>query len=133
MNTAAFIATAKTYEGTPFLHQGRLPGVGLDCGGVVVCALRAVGYRVIDVVGYGRLPGKGMLEKIVEENCDKIEPGDLQDGDILIFRFAREPQHVAIHAGGQLIHAWQDIGRVVVHDFDAVWRRRLTGCYRVRG
>lgn len=132
MNVQEFVAVARSYEGTPFLHQGRLPQVGLDCGGVVVCALKAIGHPVIDAIGYGRLPAKGMLEKVVEENCDKVAISEVQDGDILVFKFIREPQHVAIYFDGKLIHGWQEVGKVVVHDFNGVWRRRLTGCYRVR-
>ena len=133
MNTAALIAAAKSYAGTPFIHQGRLPGVGLDCGGVVVCALRAAGADVADPQGYGRTPAQGMLEKVIAAQCDRVGPADLQDGDICLFRFHREPQHVGLYAAGRLIHAWQDIGRVVCHDFDAVWRRRLVAVYRFRG
>ena len=133
MNIPAFIAAAESYAGTPFLHQGRLPGVGLDCAGVVVCALQQVGHPVTDAPpGYGRLPNQGMLERTVAETCDKVAASALQDGDVLMFRFTKEPQHLAVYAAGRLIHAWQDIGRVVVHDFDKVWRRRMVAAYRVR-
>lgn len=135
MDTAAFVAAAEAMIGTPFKHQGRLPGVGLDCAGLVVCALRAVGYPVIDAPpGYGRLPSHGMLERVVESNCDRIALADLADGDLCTFRFRNEPQHLAIHVGGgQLIHCWQDAGRVLCHDFDALWRDRLVACYRLKG
>lgn len=133
MNTAAFLAAAESYVGTPFHHQGRLPGVGLDCAGLVVCALRAAGVEVQDVAGYGRIPRQGLFLRMVEAHCDRIVFDELQDGDLCMFRFRSEPQHLAIYRGGQLIHALSDAGRVTVHDLDGTWRARLTGCWRVRG
>ena len=34
------VRVARTYIDTPFQHMGRLPGVGLDCAGVLVCVAR---------------------------------------------------------------------------------------------
>ncbi len=44
MKREDFVRVARSYIGTPFHHQGRLPGVGLDCAGVIVCALAECGY-----------------------------------------------------------------------------------------
>lgn len=128
---AAFLASAESMIGTPFLHQGRLPGVGLDCAGLVVCALRQAGIDVEDVAGYGRLPRHGLFQRMVEAQAARVPVTDLQDADLLMFRWRTEPQHLAIHVGGQIIHGWQDAGRVVRHDLDATWRARLVGAYRV--
>ena len=38
------IAAARACLGTPFHHQGRMPGVGLDCIGLVIVALARCGY-----------------------------------------------------------------------------------------
>ena len=35
MNANGIIASARACLGTPFLHQGRIPGVALDCAGLV--------------------------------------------------------------------------------------------------
>ena len=128
-----FVRAAKGYVGTPFHHQGRLPGVGLDCAGVIVCATKACGYDVMDVLGYGRIPSQGMLEQAVLDHCDKITLPEVQTGDILLFRFLREPQHLAMFDDGMLIHAYSTVGRVVENCFDDYWRSRLVGCYRLRG
>ena len=39
------IEVARGYVGTPFHHAGRLPGVGLDCIGVPVCAATRMWLR----------------------------------------------------------------------------------------
>ena len=55
------IATARACAGTPFHDQGRAPGVGLDCIGLIVIAMRAAGFAVHDRTDYGRRPdGKSL-------------------------------------------------------------------------
>jgi len=133
MTRIDFVSAARSYIGTPFHHQGRLPGVGLDCAGVVVCAAVACGVEVQDVLGYGRIPSQGLLEASVLAHCEKIEFGAVRSGDIMLFKFLREPQHLAVFDNGMLIHAYQDVGRVVESGLDATWRSRLVGCYMLKG
>jgi cell wall-associated NlpC family hydrolase len=127
-----FVAAAKSYIGTPFHHQGRLPGVGLDCAGVVVCAAAACGMDIRDVRGYGRVPAGGMLEQAVLDHCDLVPLNEIRSGDIMLFCFLREPQHLAVFDNGMLIHAYSSVGKVVENSFDDVWRSRLRGCYRLK-
>lgn len=133
MNGDDFVAAARSYIGTPFHHQGRLPQVGLDCAGVVVCAAKACGYVVGDVAGYGRIPSNGLLEQAVLGHCDRVDLSQARSGDVFLFRFRQEPQHLAVFADGMLIHAYSAVGKVVENSFDATWRARLVGCYRLRG
>jgi cell wall-associated NlpC family hydrolase len=136
MNRTEFIATARSYLGTPFHHQGRLPNVGLDCAGVVVCALQANNYTVEDKRGYGRIPSQGIFSIAVESQCDLIAQEEVQVGDLMMFAFRDEPQHIAIVSGlnpTMLIHGYQTVNRVVENDLDATWVERLRGCYRLRG
>jgi len=129
----AFVAAARAMLGTPFKHQGRLPGVGLDCAGLVVCALREAGIEVRDVKGYARIPSKGLFVAMVREHCDEIAFSDLAAGDLCLFRFRSEPQHLAIYDAGRILHSHSAVGRAVEHDLDVTWRGRLTGCYRLKG
>lgn len=130
------MTTARTFLGTPFRHQGRLPGAGLDCVGVVVCALKQLGYHVEDQSGYGRIPLRGRLIAAIENHCDAISQEDIQPGDLMMFAFRSEPQHIAIVSAINpimLIHAYQDVHRVVENGLDVTWQSRLRGCYRLRG
>lgn len=129
------VEIARGYLGTPFHHQGRLPGVGLDCAGVVVCAARELGINVHDVKGYGRIPTNGMFPAAVEGHCYRIAQADVQPGDLMMFAFRTEPQHIAIVSRGEptmLIHASSDVGKVVENRLDDTWQKRLRGCYRLR-
>lgn len=132
MTDTRFIDAVRSYIGTPFHHQGRAPHVGLDCAGVVVCAARECGMAVSDAHGYARTPANGMLEQAVIAHCDRIPVEAVTSGDIMLFRFLREPQHLAVYDDGMLIHAYSAVGKVVRNSFDATWRERLVACYRLR-
>jgi hypothetical protein len=127
------VEAVRKYIDTPFRHQGRLPGVALDCAGVVVCGLRECGCDVSDVKGYGRIPSNGLFIKVIEEQCDPIPFKDIVVGDFLVFSFISDPQHIAIVSSLDpllIIHAYSDVKKVVENSVDDFWRARLKGCYR---
>lgn len=131
-----FVAAALAMLDTPFHHQGRAPGVGLDCAGVVICALKQCGIAAIDAAGYGRIPAPALFAETIAAQFDPIDQADLQPGDLMTFAFRRAPQHIAVVsavAPVMLVHAIQAAGRVVANSLDATWQQRLRGCYRVRG
>lgn len=131
-----FIEVALSMDGTPFKHQGRVPGVGVDCAGLVVCAAKAVGIPVDDVKGYSRIPSSGMFLAAIRRHCDRIDINDAVPGDIAVFAFRAEPQHVAIITAKnplEILHAYMEVGRVVRHRVDDTWMSRLHGVYRIKG
>lgn len=127
---------ARTYVGTPFHHQGRLPGVGLDCAGTIVCALTACGIEIQDVKGYSRVPSGTLLTEAVEQHCDKVALHEMLPGDVLLFRIRTDPQHLALVsaiAPVTIIHGYSEAGFVVETGLDNFWLPRLEACYRIRG
>jgi cell wall-associated NlpC family hydrolase len=48
------VLAARECLGTPFQHQGRVPGVGLDCVGVAIYAAREVGLNPCRCAGLWR-------------------------------------------------------------------------------
>ena len=59
--------------------------------------------------------------------------GEAQPGDVLLMRFKKEPTHLGIHAGDNLIHCWQPVGMVCEHLLDGAWQRRVVAVYRFTG
>lgn len=137
MTTAdALVAAARRYVGTPFHHQGRLPGVGLDCAGVGICALREVGLACDDAVGYSRLPKNGVFQSWFEARCERVDFALVFPGDFLTFAWRSEPQHVAVVTDINplmMVHAYSPEGRVIETHFDGMWQTRLRGAFRFRG
>ncbi len=132
MITEKFVESAESYVGTRYMHQGRLPGVGLDCAGVVVCAARAAGVEVMDVSSYSRNPSGMQLIAAVGKHCKPVytEP---ECGDILAFAWQDEPQHLAVYVGGgYIVHAHVVARKVVKHVLDKTWTQRIVGAYRLK-
>lgn len=129
------IAAARECLGTPFRHQGRIVGLGLDCAGVICHAMAQCGIPYRDTVGYPRQPYAGMLQSVLDDQPAIVAvPVDaIRPGDILLMRFTGEPQHLALFAGDTIIHAYEHVGKCCEHRFAEVWRSRVVQAYRVRG
>lgn len=135
MKGADVVAAARAYLGVPFRHQGRTPPLVLDCAGLFVMVCRDLGLPVIDEQGYGRNPYRGLLEQCIERQpfLRRIPREEMGEGDVLLMRFDCAPQHIAIHAGQSMIHAYEQIGRVVEHRLAGAWRARIVHAYRFEG
>lgn len=133
MTPADIIAIARACLGTPFRHQGRIPGVALDCAGLVVAVAAALGADYLDQEGYGRLPVDNRLTEALDAQPCLERVATRLPGDVLLLRFGGEPQHLSIHAGTTLIHAWEAVGRVCEHGLDARWLSRVVQAYRFTG
>lgn len=135
MSPEEIIAAARSMLKTPFKHQARVPGRGLDCAGLLVCTCWAVGLPVEDVQGYGRNPWSGQLEQAIRRQpfLREVPKTDLRPSDVLLMRFSKAPQHVAIVTDLGIIHAYEHSGAVVEHRLADVWRARITHAFRFEG
>lgn len=125
---------------TPFRHQGRVPGLGMDCAGLYVFICQSLDIPYQDATGYPRTPFGGELERQLDEqpSLQRIPADDAGKGDILIMRMTKQPQHIAIHAGDEagypcVIHASEMHGKVCHHRIDELWRARVVRAYRFEG
>lgn len=142
MRAAAIIAAARAELGTPFRHQGRIPGKALDCAGLVVRVAYKIEASYLDYSGYSRHPSDGLLESALDsQTClERVALADMQPGDVLLMRFAGDPQHLAIFAGFNeqaksetIIHAEIRARKVCEHRLSDEWRGRIVRVYRFRG
>lgn len=143
------VTEARHWIGTPFHHQGRLRGVGVDCVGLVIgiCeslnlhsrALdkkgRKVPFTALDEQGYAPEPQGNLLRTKLDAFLEPIPADSMKPGDIALFVMARHPQHVAIigdYPGGglSLIHAYSPRGGVCEHGYNEKWQRRIVSAYR---
>lgn len=102
----AIVAEARSMIGTPWHHQGRLPGVGLDCIGLVVCVLERLGYTAKDRYGYRRAPVPAEFIAAVREQAMEKPIDEMAKGDMLLIAPGKLLQHAAIYSGNDtIIHA----------------------------
>ncbi len=128
---------AREYVGTPFHHQGRVKGVGVDCVGLVLCVARELGTVAPgwDVPGYSRYPDGVDLVRHLGEKLIKISESEMRPGDVVLVAFAKYPQHVGIvgdyvHGGLSIIHADGLRGKVLETRLMFTPAMRFVGAYR---
>lgn len=128
------VAEARRWLGTPFIHQGRQLGVGVDCVGVLFGVAWALGLSQFDFRAYLPRPNTDTMSALLREHLEPIAVADAREGDVLHFVIAGRPQHVGLlTAPDYLLHAYQAVGRCVEHRLDDTWRRRIRGAYRYPG
>ena len=131
----ALIAAARGYLGVRFRHQGRSER-GVDCAGMVVVSLWAVGRGLADAEAYGREPlNQGLREMLVENFGEPVPKDEMRPGDVALMRFRGEPSHVGIvteypHGGLALIHAFAQVKKVVEHRLDTEWLDNIVEVFR---
>lgn len=84
IDRAVWLETLLGYEGTPFVHQGRVPGVAMDCPAPLIVGAWECGLKPksFNVTGYGRSPDGHTLHGLCEEHMERLDslamalPGD---------------------------------------------------------
>lgn len=144
MNRQQVIDEARKWLGTPFHHQGRLLGVGVDCVGIVSETGRALGLTTHDNTTYSQQPdGSSLVAHLREAGLIETSVEEMQVGDILVFRIKRDPQHLAIlsrEAGvdgpediGMIIHAHMGIENVIETHLAQKWFDHIVHVFRIPG
>lgn len=137
---AEIVAAARGWIGTPFQHQARLRGVGVDCIGVVIGVAHELAISDYDITGYGAAPYAGLVMQEAERHLERVPAEAMRAGDVLLLRIENDPQHFGIVAEVPLgpdlprfVHAFSKVGRCVETALDRFWRARVVGVYRFRG
>ncbi|GAB3099664.1 C40 family peptidase [Aestuariicella hydrocarbonica] len=122
---------ARELMGVPFLHQGRNPAVGIDCAGMVSIAMQRFGVEHTDVKGYNRNPDGKTLKNHLDSQVNLRQIPFPVAECIILFRIKRDPQHVAIYDGNEIIHAYSTAKKVTSNPLDEWWMSRIVACYEV--
>ena len=115
---------------TPYKFQGRVPGVGCDCIGLVILTAWELGLFTFDFRNYSRNPGD-ILEQEVNKHCQPLP--ELIEGALVLFKIDRVPQHCGIITNYRndwgLIHAYENVGQVREHRLIKWWKDKIVGIY----
>lgn len=109
----SIVETVLGFVGTAFHHQGRVPGVGMDCAGVPVVAMWMLGLkpRTWDVTGYPRIPDGLALKGYCDAELEPISRDEMRYGDVILVAWqGGPPQHLGVlvpyrHGGLSMVHA----------------------------
>lgn len=128
MNREDIIATAKSMLGTPYHHQGRVPGVGLDCIGLVVCTVRALGAVIQDRTDYPRTAIPSEFVQAVAAQVPMKSVSARMPGDLLLIRPRKALQHAAILVDAQTIIHADHVSGVVLRGLSD-WAAQIAYCF----
>jgi len=126
------VELARECLGTPYIHQGRHKGVGLDCAGLVAQVLDGLSLPYNDMKGYPRTPYQGMLKKALDNEPSLERVYNYEQGCVLLLRITKDPQHLAIYTGETIIHSYLTAAKVTEHGFSDSWRRKVVAIYRIK-
>ncbi|MEM8935281.1 MAG: NlpC/P60 family protein [Pseudomonadota bacterium] len=145
LSRRAITAAARDWIGTPYVHQASAKGAGCDCLGLVRGLWREL---------YGEEPetpppytpdwnerhwknghgGEPLLDA-ANRHLAPVSNGDIQSGDLLIFRVAKDgpAKHCGVAlAPSRFVHAYA--GRAVLESWmTRWWRARLAGVFTFPG
>ena len=123
------VLEAKTWIGTPFKHQGRIKGIGVDCVGLIIGVAHYFKLTEFDYTHYSHTPDGYLMQQLLDQHLESIAIHAAKPGDIVLMRFDTEPQHVGILSDYGIIHAYAQVRRCVEHRLDGVWQSRIVGAY----
>ena len=140
LTSAAIVAEARSWIGTPYQHRASLKGVGCDCLGLVRGVWRAcVGEEPEAVPAYApdwaEASGEETLADAAFRHLVPVARDNFGAGDVLLFRWRDGfvAKHVAIAASAtSMIHA-HDGACVCEIAIAPWWRRRLAWAFQFPG
>ena len=131
------VRSARSMLGTPFLHQGRDPVLGVDCMGLISVVAISLGLADsgMDRIDYPRFPHPKILENGLGQFCDSfvLKPGCLPPpGSIAVVDVVGQAIHCGWSSGTGLIHAYSPGGKVVEHLWISRWSKRISSVWMPR-
>ena len=135
------VAIARSWIGTPYVHQASVKGAGCDCLGLLRGVWRELRGEDAETPppyspDWAEARGEETLRDALARHLSEIDPREIAPGDVVLFRMVARaaPRHCAIVAeqGGSfsLIHARQN-KRVGEEPFTPFWRARLAYAFRL--
>lgn len=134
------IIEARSWVGTPWLHQGTLKDLGVDCAGFVEGVCVNVGLPVSPdfTRDYKRREDGTVMLQILGELCE-YTMGEMRVANVVAFHDNRAkeiPRHLAfvsqvLPQTNYIIHASER--GVVEHRMDTSWLRKIHSVWRIRG
>lgn len=133
MNHARHLIVNKAREflGTPYHHQGRVKGAGIDCAGLVICVAHELKLSEYDLDNYPKESDGVELQQLFSENA--ISARQLDIGNIILLKIKKVPQHCGIIAFKDnvrtFIHACRKRQKVVEIELTKDYIRKVVNVY----
>ncbi len=136
------VQIARSWLGTPFVHQGRVKGKGCDCLGLVLGVGAEAGVKLqdreitaFDSTGYSMNPDGAFLKGRLDVLLHSKSKAGIEAGDIFLMNFGSNPQHLGIFSDHThspalaIIHCYSQAGKVVEHRLNNYWFSKIEAVY----
>jgi NlpC/P60 family putative phage cell wall peptidase len=136
----AIITEARTWVGTPYVHQGRTKKFGTDCIGLLIGVMHEIGaidqegvdWVVREFGSYKRLPKGNSLARGVGQFMPEVMLTQKQPGDVILVSMDGLPRHCAIYTyDNTLIHAYLEAKKCVETRYAHYWKRMSLCAFRL--
>ena len=130
---------ARSWLGTPYVHQASTKGAGTDCLGLLRGVWRAqIGCEPEEVpiytMDWSEPQGEERMWAAAQRHLIEKPSADLSSGDVVLFRM--RDSGIAKHLGimtstgavPRFVHAYNGHG-VVENALSEPWRRRIVACF----
>lgn len=122
---------AREFLGTPYHHQGRVKGAGIDCAGLVICVAHELGLSDYDLDNYPRESDGIKLTELFDDNA--ILTQNLDIGNIVLMQIKKVVQHCGIIGYKNdvltLIHACRIRKKVVEIELTENYKEKIINIY----
>jgi cell wall-associated NlpC family hydrolase len=134
MDKEKFIKIARSWLGTKWQHDQQIKGVGVDCVNFLMAVAIEYGCDLPTIPkNYDRISRNNEIVDYIDANFDIIPKELMNSTDIAIFRVSGYSTHVGIiTAPYEIIHSDNKVGKVVEHNLDGIWLRKLHSVWRFR-
>lgn len=129
---------ALSWVDTPYHHQARVKGVGVDCAQLIAGVAEETGHIEPGTpipFNYSTEWHLHNREEVLLKNleafgCTRKPSTELEPGDILCFKYGRVVSHLGIYVGdNQFVHAANNYGKVVLNTLSPEMLKRLVFIY----
>lgn len=122
---------AREFLGTPYHHQGRVKGAGVDCAGLVICVAHELLLSDYDLDNYPRESDGTKLTNLFNDNA--ILTNKLDVGNIVLMKIKKVVQHCGIIGYKDnfltLIHACRKRKKVVEIELTKEYQEKIVNIY----
>jgi NlpC/P60 family putative phage cell wall peptidase len=137
MSREQIVTIARSWIGTPYIHQASLKGVGCDCLGL----LRGVWRELYGVepelpppysADWAEASGRETMADAAARHMQSVDLAGFSAGDVILFRWREglPAKHCAVATSGEtMVHA-HDGATVAEVAIGRWWRRHLVFAFR---
>jgi NlpC/P60 family putative phage cell wall peptidase len=137
MSAERVVAIARSWIGTPYIHQASLKGVGCDCLGLLRGVWRELYGTEPELpppysADWAEASGHETMAEAAARHMHAIDASDFTAGDVILFRWREglPAKHCAIATSGEtMVHA-HDGAAVAEVTIGRWWRRHLVLAFR---